>query len=379
MSLSPTCQVQVNAPPWLSTAGGLDVVAGDTILIRLVDPTGVLEWYLEVTGTDETSTAPVLTGVNAMTHKVVTVGTEVSVTVPAGTGRAFLFESTVTGVGGPFATTFEIYVRTDKGDRVGATGETLEGDSNYGWASKVNALIRTRVLATVGGDLTGTLPNPTVLKLRGAAVPASPALGDVGKTLTVTGAGAYGLVTPVAPGVGGDLSGSLPNPSVIKLRGATLPASPLLTDVGKVLGVTAVGTYGLVTPAGSKSVPVLTGVAATAALVGAPEEIGGVYLNLSEYLWATTALFKVYLKTSDGAQTAHVDLYDADGAVNALPSSIVSVSSASPTGQHPQNAAPSLLLYLSLGGSGSGWFRLRAWNDGGGAVTTVLAAEIVFS
>ena len=139
-------------------------------------------------------------------------------------------------------------------------------------------------------------------------------------------------------------------------------------------------TFELVrTPPAPQTVPLFVGAKTTAAVWPFPEEIGGVYLDLAEYLWAQEVWLRVFLKTSDGLQEAHVDLYDADGAVNPAPSQIATASTFNTTGGHPLTPAPTLLTYVALGGLGSGWFRFRAWNDGGGGATTVLAAELVFS
>jgi hypothetical protein len=48
----------------------------------------------------------------------------------------------VTGVGGPLETTFGLYTLTTFGTRVGFVTETREGSVDFGWATKVNPLIR---------------------------------------------------------------------------------------------------------------------------------------------------------------------------------------------------------------------------------------------
>ena len=143
MALTPICVVRDGAEgPYVPTTNGADVSPGDTIYIKLVDFSAVVEWYLEVTGTDELSSSPSLTGVNPITHLVSTPSTEVSFTYPSGKGRAVLFQSTVTGTGGPLVTTFGVFSLTDLNRRVGAVGEMHEGNAAAGWATKTNPLLR---------------------------------------------------------------------------------------------------------------------------------------------------------------------------------------------------------------------------------------------
>jgi hypothetical protein len=124
------------------TTNGVDVTPGNTISIKLLDPSSVVDWYLQVLGTDELSTTPVLTNVNGLTHLVLTPSTVVTFTFPGSTGRAVGFKSTVTGVGGPLEVTFGTYSLTTFATRVGFVTETREGNTNFGWAEKLNPLIR---------------------------------------------------------------------------------------------------------------------------------------------------------------------------------------------------------------------------------------------
>lgn len=142
MSLNPLCLVQDGADPFVPTTNGVDVTPGNTIGIKLLDPSSVVDWYLEVIGTDELSSTPTLTGVNNITHLVTSPTTVVTFPFPADTGRAVGFKSTVTGVGGPLEVTFGIYSLTAFTTRVGFVTETREGDTGFGWAVKLNPLIR---------------------------------------------------------------------------------------------------------------------------------------------------------------------------------------------------------------------------------------------
>ena len=58
---SPTCQVREGAGAWQDTTDGVDVTAGSSLTIRLVD-TSPYAWSLECIGTDETNS---VTAVNA--------------------------------------------------------------------------------------------------------------------------------------------------------------------------------------------------------------------------------------------------------------------------------------------------------------------------
>ena len=106
----------------------------------------MVDWYLQVLGTDETSSSPVLAGVSNITNKVSTPGTTVTFTAPAGVGKAFLFQSIVTGTGGPLTSTFGLYILTAHGFRVGATGEQRETSASFGWAAILNPMIRSGAL-----------------------------------------------------------------------------------------------------------------------------------------------------------------------------------------------------------------------------------------
>jgi hypothetical protein len=142
MPVSPNCLIAINAGPFVGTPNGVDVSPGDTISVRLADTTDVSQWYLLVLGTDELTTAPILTGVNIVTNEVATPGTVVTFTFPNFRGRSLRFQSTTQGIGGPSSTTFGFYSLTLPGRRVGSIGEQREGNTNFGWIVLVNPILR---------------------------------------------------------------------------------------------------------------------------------------------------------------------------------------------------------------------------------------------
>ena len=143
MVLTPVCLVQDGISGYFPTDNGSDVTPGGTVSIKLATPVGPTAWFLEIFGTDVlTAPYPTLTGVNVLTHQVATPSTTVTFTFPNDLGRAIGFRSTVQGVGGPISTSFGIYSLTAYGTRVGFVTETREGNTEFGWASKLNPIIR---------------------------------------------------------------------------------------------------------------------------------------------------------------------------------------------------------------------------------------------
>lgn len=153
---SPICQVKDGAGSYVGTTNGVDVTPGNTISIQLAPASipGVTNWFLQVIGTDETTTIPALVGVSNLTNEVTGGPTAtVTFTMPVGNGKAIGIKSSVlANVGPSLDTTFGVYSLTDFSTRVGFVTETREGDTNFGWATKVNPLIRNGGSGSGGPD-----------------------------------------------------------------------------------------------------------------------------------------------------------------------------------------------------------------------------------
>ncbi len=144
MPLSPVCLVSVNSGPFVPTTNGVNVPPGANVQMMLQNPTGVGLWFMIIYGTDELTTSlPSLSNVNPGNGQVTSPTAIVSFTYP-GTpaGRSIVFQSTVSSGSNTAQTTFGIYSLTPNGDRVGAVGETREGNVSYGWAALLNPIMR---------------------------------------------------------------------------------------------------------------------------------------------------------------------------------------------------------------------------------------------
>jgi len=151
---SPLCTVD-GSP----TLDGRDVSPSATVTIALADAAGVTTWRVICINTDELNSASTITLEIAASINPVT--KTATFTAPASTsdGAALIFQSVVNngfdinGTAQPsYTTTFGVYVLTANSLRVGAFAESTEGDSQFGWVSKYNPIIRA---FTGGGGLAG--------------------------------------------------------------------------------------------------------------------------------------------------------------------------------------------------------------------------------
>ena len=144
---SPICTVD-GSP----TVDGVDVTAGATITIALVD-TAVEAWEIECVHTDDSITTASVNSTLVVNNTLKTA----TFTAPA-LGTATIWRSRVNSgrdINGrldpSLVTTFGVYVLSAQGNRVIAVNETTEGSSAYGWTEPINEILRNTIL-----DITAT-------------------------------------------------------------------------------------------------------------------------------------------------------------------------------------------------------------------------------
>ena len=131
------------------------------------------------------------------------------------------------------------------------------------------------ISATAGGDLSGTLPTPTVAKVNGVAVSGTPSNGQV---LQATSASAASWTTPAVSTpsdattstkgiiqLAGDLAGSAAAPSVAKVNGITVSGTP---SGGQVLQATSASAATWSTPVSTPPSDATTGAKGIVQLAG---------------------------------------------------------------------------------------------------------------
>ncbi len=169
MSGSPNCEVREGAGSFVATSGGVNVLAGAALSIRLADATDVDQWFLEVLGTDELSSEPTLIGVDGGTHLVTSPSTVVTLTFPNAIGRAVGFKSTIVSGIITIVAKFAVYTLILGNFRVGFAGETEESSAVFGWTGKLNGFLRSAVL-DLDTPFSATLSGGTIVEVSQSVV-----------------------------------------------------------------------------------------------------------------------------------------------------------------------------------------------------------------
>lgn len=142
MTNTPSPLVLINSTPQIN---GVNVAAGSTVTVALASSAGVYAWDLVCVGTDELTSPAAINGTIVINHS----NNTATFTAPNYAGAAVILKSIVnngTDINGvplpQYSSTSGVFVLSSTFNRVGAQNETVEGDSIYGWISKLNPFIR---------------------------------------------------------------------------------------------------------------------------------------------------------------------------------------------------------------------------------------------
>lgn len=190
----------------------------------------------------------------------------------------------------------------ERGEFVGGWGQALYSslvslEDGYATVSAATGS------GAVGGDLSGTLPNPNVVKIQGNSVSGTMPTAD--QVLAWSGAAWEPTSVALGGAAGGDLSGTYPNPTVVALQGRTLDSAiPSPTDVlawdGTKWTPTAPGAPGAHSSSHEDSGADEINVGGLSGVLSDPQNAG----SLRGYTVSSAAPSSGQLLTWDGAQWA---------------------------------------------------------------------------
>jgi hypothetical protein len=340
-----------------SQVNGQNVGSGSTVTVALASSSGVSSWTLACIGTDDLNS---VAAVNATI--VINNATFVATyTQPTGTCGVLMQSRVNNGVDitgavqSSYTTTFATYV-PNAGLRVGRQNETTEGDSIFGWLTKINPIIRN------GGGGAGTTGptgpagpqgvqgSPGVTGSAGGTGPTGPkgstgAAGSQGSQGSPGPTGPQGvagasITGPTGPAGAPGSQGSQGSPGVTGAAGITGPAGATGT----------IGTTGPTGPQGPAGISNLAGdVTGPAgsnqvwALSGNPVVVNG------SLQWASTP-------TTSSVELAYIG--QATAAQGMAPQNFFIAPQApfGPTETGPNSAPGNLVAYLASATAPSGTF-----------------------